>query len=238
MIQVMLVQFEIRPKEGPGNVDRLLGYIRDNYKQGTDLVIVPEAVSVATDPSQIQDDLDKIVKTAKKLGTNIIYGAKLFGEEGYNKAILVGIDGSIDEYTKMNLWGNEGGKAGSEIATWELDVKDKQLKLRPLVCADMQHFKRYISEGIDLYVVIANLDISKVQYAMIDLENFAKEAKHSVIIVDSGGVPYDVGGHKYGASKSCVALGDKVLPIGEGQTIAYYNVSNIKVKPLEEISLT
>jgi predicted amidohydrolase len=250
------VQFEIRPSEGPENVDRAIKNLKEKYLPGTDFIVFPESMSVsfvqyAEDNEKVLDDGTKLLienrakfaQAAKDLGTHIIYGEMLVdidpktntpGPTGYNKSVMVDETGNVFEYTKMHLWGNEGAVAGDKMALWKTKRHSKDFNIRPLVCSDMEHWKDYLTDDADAYVVIANFDQSALEKSTKDIQEFREEAAvrgQQLIIVDNGGVPYQVPiGEKdgetiwsppYGANMSSIHAPNELGPLSLGKGPLY-----------------
>lgn len=197
-MNVHLVQFDIVWEDPPANRARIAALLERAPIGAGDLVVLPEmaltgfSLDVARTAADAGAAEAFLVELTERHGCTVVGGlVASLGGRASNQALAVGPDGAIlARYAKLQPF-TFGGEAEAHAAGETIEgFRWAGLRVAPFICYDLrfpEHFRAAAAEGAEMFVVIANWPVRRIDHWLTLLRARAIENQAAVVGVNRCG---------------------------------------------------
>jgi len=210
-VKVATIQTAPVFKDKPGNIQRMVGLVKDAASNGAQLIVLPELCTTgysfmsaedarpfAECPSWLDDECNPetavcvMAEGARKLGVHIVFGFVELdpgNDKLYNSQLYVGPDGHYETCRKINQWGNDflwcsEGQSNPPVVRTTVDGEEWKVGL--LICRDIRdkkdsEWKSFYEPG-DADVVCFSANWGDGGFPATSWMEFAKDNNTTLIV--------------------------------------------------------
>lgn len=228
-MKTLILQLDIAWENKPANHARVLEMLDAAKPEPETLVVLPEMFATgfsmnvpAVHDSETGETQSFLKKLAADYRINLVAGLVTLGEEGkgFNQCLVIKPDGTeAARYSKLHPF-TLGGELDNYHRGEDVVIVDcGEFTLSPFICYDLRFpeiFRRAVTRGANLFTVIANWPVARVEHWITLLKARAIENQAFVIGVNRAG--RDPFLEYPGASMIVDPLGRVIAQLGPGES--------------------
>lgn len=227
-MKTLILQLDIAWENKPANHARVLEMLDAARPEPETLVVLPEmfATGFSMNVSAVHDSETReterfLAQTAADYRINLVAGLVTLGDQGkgFNQCLVLRPDGSeAARYSKLHPFTLGGELDNYHRGDDVVIVECGEFTLSPFICYDLRFpeiFRRAVTRGANLFTVIANWPVARIEHWTTLLKARAIENQACVIGVNRAG--RDPFLEYSGASMIVDPLGRVIAQLGPGQ---------------------